>query len=115
MIKWIVGALLAPLTRLGESWIAYKKDRQALEHGTERIAIQSATTFGVALLGSFAGQVALLVLLVPVNLHVAAVFVDSTWPSDVIEPLALPQRYATLMEMIVGAQLGVAAWRFLRR
>lgn len=114
MLKWIVNAALAPITKLGEAWIKHKNDKQALEHGTQRVAIQSATTFGVALLATAAGQIALLVLLVPINLHVAAVVIDSTWPSDWIAPLAMPARYNTIMEMVVGAQLGVAAWRKLR-
>lgn len=115
MLQWLVKAALAPVTQLGESWIKHKNDKQALEHGTERAAIQSATTFGIALIGSWAGRIPLFILATSIAVHYGAVYIDSTFPSDWLNPKALPEHYREVGLAVVIALFGPAAWRALKK
>ena len=111
IVSWLLSGLLAPLASLGEAWIRLQSDKNKIEAGVQRDGIQSATTIALALIGSWLTRIPIAILLLTVDLHVAAVFIDSTWPSDWLNPLALPEPYREIMWAVVVAQVGVGAYR----
>lgn len=111
IVSGIVSGLLAPLARLGESWLRLQADKNRIEAGVQLGGIQSATTIALALIGSWLTRIPIAILLLAVDLHVAAVFIDSTWPSERLNPLKLPEPYQDVMWAVVLAQVGVGAYR----
>jgi len=116
MIKWIIGKLLSPLIGLGERYLDNEKDRVKLEHGTTRVAIDADAGVRKIKLGNWMGRLPLFVAEVTCAIYIGAIFVDSTFPTEYLNPLELPEWFKSHFSTIVASVFGIAVTqRFLNR
>lgn len=115
MIQWIVGALLSPLTKLGERYLDNQKDKQRLEHGTTQAAIKAdeavrkiKLTDAILKLPLFVGEASII-------LYISAIMVDSTFPSDYLNPLQLPGWFEPYFKIAVASVFGVSAVQYVTK
>ena len=109
MIRFLVGALLKPFTALGEKYLDNQKDKERLKHGTTRVAMQADANVRAIKLGTLLGAIPLFVAEASVAVYVAAIMVDSTWPSVYINPLELPEWFKPYFNTAVISIFGVTA------
>lgn len=116
MIKWLVNALLSPLVGLGEKWLDNEKDRQKLEHGTTRVAVEADAAVRKGKLSNWMGRLPLFVAEITCAIYIGAIFIDSTFASDYLNPLELPEWFKEHFSTIVASIFGLAiTQRFLNR
>ena len=116
MIKWLVSALMSPLLKLGEKYLDNEKDRRKLEHGTARVAIDADTSVRKVKLSNWMGRLPLFVAELTCAVYIGAIFIDSTFASDYINPLELPEWFKSHFSTIVASIFGLAiTQRFLNR
>ena len=110
MIATIVRLLLGPLLKLGEKHLDNQKDKTRLEHGTRQAAYKADSAVRQVKLLHWMGRAPLFIAEVSCAFYLAAIMIDSTWPSDYIDPLELPgwfkPHFTTLMWSIFGIATG---------
>ena len=106
MIKFLVGLLLKPLVGLGEKYLDNQKDKNKLAAGITETAIKADTVAREAKFLSVFGRIPLFIAEASVALYVASVMIDSTFPSEWINPLRLPTwfepHFSTAMISVFG-------------
>ena len=112
IIKWIVGALLKPLTSLGGKYLDNQKDKERLKHGTERVAVDADAAVRKIKLGTLLGQLPLFIAEASCALYIAAIFLDSTWASSFFNPLELPEWFKEHFGVIIVSIFGAPAVKF---
>lgn len=110
MIKWLVSALLAPLTKLGERYLDNQKDKERLEHGTAEVVYKADAAVRKVKLGSLLGILPLFVAEVSCSVYLAAIFIDSTYATDLINPLELPEWFKPHFYVIVASIFGISTF-----
>lgn len=108
-IAAIVKLLLKPLTSLGGKYLDNKRDKVALEHGTERIAIQADANVRAIKLGSTLLAIPLFVGEAAVVLYVGSILVDSAFPSVYLNPLELPRWFLPYFDTAMVSVFGLSA------
>jgi hypothetical protein len=116
MIALILRTILGPLLSVAEKYLDNENDIRRLEHVTKRVAMVEDTTQRIHKWQYTLLRIPLFVAECAAVAYFAAVMIDSTWPSDWINPLELPdvfkEYYATALASIFGIS---AAERILRR
>lgn len=116
MIKWLVSALMSPLLKIGEKYLDNEKDRRKLEHGTTRVAVEADASVRKIKLSTWMGRLPMFVAEITCAVYIGSIFVDSTFPSDYLNPLELPEWFKQHFSTIVTSIFGLAiAQRFLNR
>lgn len=110
MIKWLVSALLSPLTKLGEKYLDNQKDRQKLEHGTARVVYEADAAFRIGKLSHLILRLPLFVAEAAAAIFFAAVLIDSTFPSDFINPLELPEWFKPQFSIALASIFGISTF-----
>ena len=109
MITWLVKSLMSPLLSLGEKYLENEGDKQKLQHGTDRIAIEADASVRKIKLSHWLGRLPLFLAEASCALYIAAIFLDSTVGSDYINPLKLPSWFEDDFSVIVASLFGLAA------
>jgi hypothetical protein len=112
MIQWFVGALLKPFTVLGEKFLDNQRDVEKLRHGTERVALTVDQNIRQIKLGTLLGQIPLFVAESSAALYVAAIFIDSTFPSAHLNPLELPAWFLPYFNTVMYSIFGLGAVKY---
>lgn len=112
MLKWIVSLVLGPVVSLGEKYLDNQRDKEALMHGTDRIAIQADAEFRAVKIGSWLGALPLFVAEFSVAVYIGAIMLDSTFPMQSLTPLELPNWFKPHFGVIVTSLFGVSAVRY---
>lgn len=112
IIQWIVGALLKPFTALGSKYLDNQKDLARLEHGTDRIMMQTDAAVRQVKLSTLLGQMPLWVAEMSVALYIAAIMLDSTFATSYVNPLELPEWFKGHFGTIVVSIFGVGTVKF---
>lgn len=112
MLGVIIRTLLGPLISLGEKYIEEQTKREALRNSaaaiTERVR---QFKLGYALL-----RIPLFVAEMSAALYFAAVMIDSTFPSDYLNPLELPKEFKDYFLIALSSMFGLTTIeRILRR
>jgi len=116
MIRWLVGAILSPFLRIGEKYLDNEKDKVKLREGTKRVSIEADTSVRKIKFSSWMGRLPLFVAELTCSMYIAAIFIDSTFASDYINPLELPEWFKEHFYIIVTSVFGIAVTqRFLNR
>jgi len=115
MIKWIVSALLSPLTKLGEKYLSNQADREKLEHGTDRIAIEADASVRKVLLSHPLLRIPVFVVQISAASYFASVMFDSTFPTDYLNPLKLPESSEIVYQMVMASMVGLGVWKTVSR
>jgi len=116
MIGLILRTILGPLLSIAEKWLDNQKDLQRLEHVTKRVAMVEDTKqrvekwrYAILRLPLFMAECAAV-------LYFSAVMIDSTWPSDWLNPLELPSDFKGFFATALASIFGIsAAERILRK
>lgn len=109
MIRTIVKLLLGPLLSLGEKYLDNQKDKERLVHGTTQAALKADAAVREVKLTHLLGRLPLFVAEMSVAIYVAAVMIDSTWPSDLLNPLQLPEWFKPHFNTVLISLCGLAA------
>jgi hypothetical protein len=110
LIRWLATAILSPFLKLGEKYLDNEKDRQKLEHGTTRVAYEADAAVRKVKLGTLLGILPLFIAEVSCSIYLAAIFLDSTWASDLINPLELPEWFKPHFYIIVASIFGISTF-----
>ena len=110
MIKWIVSALLSPLTKLGEKYLDNQKDKERLEHVTAQAVYAADAAVRKVKLGDKLLRLPLFVAEMSVAAYVAAIMIDSTWPSEFINPLELPNWFKPHFHIAIASIFGISTF-----
>jgi len=116
VVKWLVSLLLSPALKLGEKYLDNQKDKNKLEHATTQAAIEADSAVRKIKFGTWMGRLPLFIAEVTCAIYIGAIFVDSTFPSDYLTPLELPEWFKSHFSTIVASVFGIAVTqRFLNR
>jgi len=115
IIKWIVGAILGPFIRIGEKYLDNQKDLERLKAGTTRVAYQTDAAVRMVKFGSLLGQLPLFVAEMSVSVYIASIMFDSTFPTDLVDPLELPEWFKEHFSAIVASVVGLAVFERVAR
>ena len=110
MIKWVVEALLSPLTKLGEKYLDNQKDRERLEHGTARVVYEADAAFRIGKLSHLVLRLPIFVAEGAAALFFAAILIDSTFPSDYLNPLELPEWFKPQFSVALASIFGISTF-----
>ena len=110
MVMWLVNALMSPLLKIGEKYLENEGDKQKLQHGTDRLAIEADASIRKIKLTHWMGRLPLFIAEASCALYIAAIFIDSTWASDYINPL---KWFEDDFSVIVASLFGLAAAKTL--
>jgi hypothetical protein len=113
MVMWLVNALMSPLLKIGEKYLENEGDKQKLQHGSDRVAIEADASIRKIKLTHWMGRLPLFIAEASCALYIAAIFIDSTWASDYINPLKLPVWFEDDFSVIVASLFGLAAAKTL--
>jgi hypothetical protein len=113
MVMWLVNALMSPLLKIGEKYLENEGDKQKLQHGSDRVAIEADASIRKIKLTYWMGRLPLFIAEASCALYIAAIFIDSTWASDYINPLKLPVWFEDDFSVIVASLFGLAAAKTL--
>ena len=113
MVTWLVNALMSPLLKIGEKYLENEGDKQKLQHGSDRVAIEADASIRKIKLTHWMGRLPLFIAEASCALYIAAIFIDSTWASDYINPLKLPVWFEDDFSVIVASLFGLAAAKTL--
>lgn len=112
MIKWLVekllGAVLSPLTRLGEKYLDNQRDKQVLDAGITHAAYKADAAVRSIKFGSILGRLPLFVAEFACAAYIAAVLADSIYPTDYLNPLELPEWFKPHFTTILASVAGLA-------
>jgi hypothetical protein len=116
MIGMVLKILVGPLLSVAEKYLDNQKDARRIQAVTDRIAIMEDTKqrtskwqYGILRLPLFFGEIAAVG-------YFAAVMLDSTFPSDWVNPLELPYWFQPHFGTALASIFGIAAAeRILRR
>ena len=108
MIKWLVGALLSPLTKLGERYLDNQKDKNRLEAGITTAAHKADSSIRKVKLGHWMGRTPLFIMEVACATYVGAILFDSTYPTIYINPLELPEWFKPHFTTVLASVAGLA-------
>ncbi|MEL6960674.1 MAG: hypothetical protein AAGL89_17180 [Pseudomonadota bacterium] len=109
MIRSVVKLLLGPLIGLGEKYLDNQKDKERLAHGTTQAALKADAAVRQVKFSHVLGRLPLFVAEMSVAAYVAAVMIDTTWPSDLINPLELPEWFKPHFSTVLISVCGLAA------
>lgn len=109
MIGVLVGAVLSPLLKLGERYLDNQKDKERLKAATEQIAINADASVRPSKWSHWMGRLPLFVAEVTAVAYFASILVDSTFPTDLVNPLKLPQWFEPYFGWTMSSVLGIAA------
>jgi hypothetical protein len=110
MIGWIVKAVLSPLIGLGDKYLDNQKDKERLKHGTTRVAYEADAAVRKVKLADKLLRLPLFVAEMSVAMYVAAIMIDSTWPSDYINPLELPNWFKPHFHIAIASIFGISTF-----
>ena len=113
MVMWLVNALMSPLLKIGEKYLENEGDKQKLQHGSDRLAIEADASIRKIKLTHWMGRLPLFIAEASCALYIEAIFIDSTWASDYINPLKLPVWFEDDFSVIVASLFGLAAAKTL--
>ena len=116
MFGTILKFLMGPLATLGEKWLDNQRDANKLREVSNRIAMAQDTVqkvnkwqYGLLRVPLFCGEIVAVA-------YFGAVLIDSTFPSDWLNPLELPHWFQPHFHTALGSIFGIAAAeRILRR
>jgi len=116
VVKWLASLILSPVLKLGEKYLDNQGDKQKLEHATTQVAIEADSAVRKIKFSTWMGRLPLFIAEVTCALYIGAIFVDSTLPSDYLNPLELPEWFKSHFSTIVASVFGIAVTqRFLNR
>lgn len=110
--KWIVGAILGPFVQLGEKYLDNQKDKERLKHGTERVAMNADAAVRKIKLTTLLGQIPLFIAETSAVLYVATIFIDSTFPSEWLNPLELPNWFKPYFDTVMVSIFGLSGVKY---
>lgn len=109
MIAMILKLVLGPLLSIGEKYLDNQKDLNRLKQVTTRVAMVEDTTqrihkwqYAILRIPLFCGEIVAV-------MYFAAVMIDSTWPSDLFNPLELPTWFQPHFSTALASIFGIAA------
>lgn len=108
MIGSILGFILKPLIGLGEKYLESQTDKVALKEGTKQVAINADAAVRQVKLRYLLGRIPLFVGEISCAIYIAAILIDSTFASDLLNPLELPEWFKDDFSVIVGSIFGLA-------
>jgi hypothetical protein len=116
MISLILKAILGPLLTIAEKYLDNQKDLNKLKHVTKRVAMVEDTKqrvvkwqYAILRFPLFVGETVAV-------LYFGAILIDSTFPSDWLNPLEIPQWFQPSFATALASIFGIAAAeRILRK
>jgi hypothetical protein len=109
MIKWLLGALLSPLTALGEKYLDNQADKERLRAGTDQVVYNADAAVRSVKLKDALLRLPLFVSEFAASAYIAAILVDSTYPMEWLTPLELPEWFKPHFYIIAASIFGIAA------
>lgn len=110
MIRKIIEGLLSPLTRLGEKYLETQRDREKIDAGVTQVAIDADAAVRKIKLSSIFLAFPLWVTEMSAAAYTASIFIDSTYASDWINPLELPDWFKEHYAAVLASVLGLAVF-----
>ena len=111
IVKWLVSALVAPFVTLGGKYLDNQKDKEKLEHGTERAAYAADAAVRRIVLSSLWGRIPLFVLQMSAVTYFATVMIDSIYANDITNPLKLPESSEIVYQTVIASVVGITVWK----
>lgn len=109
MLKWLLGALLSPLTKLGEKYLDNQADKERLRAGTDRVVYEADAAVRSVKLKDTLLRFPLFLAEAAASLYITAILVDSTYPMAWLTPLELPEWFKPHFYIIAASIFGIAA------
>lgn len=110
MLKWLIGVLLSPLTKLGEKYLDNQKTKEELKAATDAVVYNTDAAVKIAKQGSWLGRLPLFLGEVSCVLYIGAILVDSAFPMEWLTPLELPTWFKPHFHIIVMSIFGIATF-----
>jgi hypothetical protein len=115
IIKAVIGGVAGPLVSLGEKYLDTQVDKDKLDAGVTIAAIEADAKFRASAMSWIEFRGPLFIVLAPHALYMSAIAIDSTFPSDYINPLELPDWYKPYFTQVtlvlLGITTGVGLWK----
>lgn len=115
IVKAALGVITGPLVQIGEKYIDASVDKEKLDAGIKMKALETDAQFRASAMSWLEFRLPLFIVLAPHALYMGAIAFDSTFPSDFINPLELPNWYKPYFAQVTVALLGLTTvaglWR----
>lgn len=116
MISLVLKVILGPLLTIAEKYLDNQKDLNKLKHVTKRVAMVEDTKqrvvkwqYAILRFPLFLGEAVAV-------LYFGAILIDSTFPSDWLNPLEIPKWFQPSFATALASIFGIAAAeRILRK
>lgn len=114
IFKYILETLVSPFTKIVNTYLENQRNKTKLKYGSLNKAMETSSKISLAIISSALLQIPLFILLFAIDLHIAIVFIDSTFPMEELTPLKLPSDYSAIMNTAAIGQLGAGGWWLAR-
>ena len=105
--KGILSFASGPLLSYLDKRLDVEKDRTKLKAGTDRLVYELDARQRMART-HWMDKLPVFTLCMPAAIYLGAVFIDSTFPSDFLNPLELPVLFKEHLNSILAYMLGIA-------
>lgn len=109
LIAASIPSLINPILAHLERRIASAGESEARELERQKKVIEAQVALAANRERDFFGRLPVWIISTSVALWIAAVMLDSVWPSDYLTPLALPKDVIPLVQTVVLALFGLGA------
>ena len=110
MVKLILSALAGPFVAIASKFLDNQKDKERLRQRTARVVYNTDAAVRKAKLGDKLLRVPLFTAEMSVALYFASIMVDSTWPSDYVNPLELPEWFKPHFHIAIASIFGISTF-----
>lgn len=116
IIKKVFEFALGPLVSLGGKYLDNQKDKERLQHGTDRVVYEADAAVRSIKLKSIFGILPLFAAECAASIYFISIMVDSTFPMEWLTPLELPDWFKPHFYVAMASIFGIATVdRWLRK
>jgi hypothetical protein len=105
----LIPSLATPILAHLDRRLASDAERDNKELVRQREVIAAQVALAQTRERDFFGRLPAWIISTSVAVYVASVFVDSTWPSDWLNPLAVPDPFVSTLNIVIAALFGLGA------
>lgn len=108
MFSFIASLISGPFVRIAEKYMDSTVDKEKLEAGLKSDALKADAQLRATSMSFIEFRFPLMVVLLSHALYMGSIAIDSTFPSDYLNPLELPTWYKPYFAQVTVALLGLA-------
>ena len=108
MISFLTSLITGPFVKLAEKYMDISVDKEKLEAGLKSDALKADAQLRATSMSFIEFRFPLMVVLLSHAFYMSSIAIDSTFPSELLNPLELPGWYKPYFAQVTVALLGLA-------